>query len=162
MNRKFLFPLLLAGLIGLALISNLSRESGNLDSDRSTHFAIEDTARVTRIRIADSDGRIALLERIPEHPLGLWQLNGNLLARKDATDLLLKTFKRISVRQPVRSSAKEGVLKMMASAGKRVDIHLDDAEEPSKTWFWAHPPRAIPERTCSWNCRVKAARKTPM
>lgn len=142
MNRKFLFPLLLAGLIGLALISNLSRESGNLDSDRSTHFAIEDTARVTRIRIADSDGRIALLERIPEHPLGLWQLNGNLLARKDATDLLLKTFKRISVRQPVRSSAKEGVLKMMASAGKRVDIHLDDAEEPSKTWFVGTPTQS--------------------
>ena len=98
MNRKLLFLISLAGLIGLALISNLSSESGNLDSDRSTHFSIKDTARVTRIRIADTEGRVALLERIPEHPLGLWQLNGTLLARKDATDLLLKTFKRISVR----------------------------------------------------------------
>ena len=139
MNRKLLFLISLAGLIGLALISNLSSESGNLDSDRSTHFSIKDTARVTRIRIADSEGRVALLERIPEHPLGLWQLNGTLLARKDATDLLLKTFKRISVRQPVRSSAKEGVLKMMASAGKRVDIHLDGVQEPAKTWFVGTP-----------------------
>ena len=142
MNRKLLFLISLAGLIGLALISNLSSESGNLDSDRSTHFSIKDTARVTRIRIADSEGRVALLERIPEHPLGLWQLNGTLLARKDATDLLLKTFKRISVRQPVRSSAKEGVLKMMASAGKRVDIHLDGVQEPAKTWFVGTPTQS--------------------
>ncbi len=142
MKRNTLFPLLLAALAIGAIISQFAGETGNLDADSSTHFAIEDTSRVTRIRIADTEGRAALLERMPEHPLGLWQLNGQRLARKDATDLLLKTFKRVSVRQPVRATAKEGVLKMMASAGKRVDIHLDGADAPSKTWFVGTPTQS--------------------
>lgn len=142
MNRSILFTLALIGILLAAFLTWMSPETGHLEGDRDTWFAVEDTARVTRIRIADTDGQIAVLERIPDHPLGLWQLNGRLLARKDATDLLLKTFKRVSVRQPVRASAREGVLKMLASAGKRVDIHLDGHPDPYKTWFVGTPTQS--------------------
>ncbi len=142
MNRKFLFPLLLVGLSAGVVWTFTQMDTGSLDEDMGTQFSIADTARVTQIRIADTEGKVALLTRMDEHPLGLWQLNDNLLARKDVTDLLLKTFKRISVRQPVRSSAREGVLKMIATSGKRVDIYLDGNPNPTKTWFVGTPTQS--------------------
>lgn len=141
MKRPPLTLLAIAALCVVAIIMALQPDSGQLDADRETHFSIDDTSRVTTIRIADVQGGVALLERSP-HPLGLWKLNGRLLARKDATDLLLKTFKRVTVRQPVQQSAKEGVLRMMASSGKRVDICLDGKSDPAKTWFIGTPTQS--------------------
>ena len=137
MNR-LVFPVVSIVLIAIAAYTAFSPESGRLDADTSTHFAVTDTAAVVKIRIADNNGQVAVVKRVPDHPLGLWTLNDRYPARKDATDLLLKTFKRISVRQPVRASAKAGVLKMMASAGKRVDIFTEDSSTPVKTWFAKH------------------------
>lgn len=142
MKRNATFIFIVIGLAAFAWWTSTQSDAGHLALDEGTQFSINDTARVTRIRIADAEGRVALLERQPNHPLGLWQLNGKLLARKDATDLLLKTFKRVSVRQPVRSSAKEGVLKMIATAGKRVDIHIDGQSSPHKTWFVGTPTQS--------------------
>ena len=141
MKRTSISLIAIAVLGSIALCMVFLPDSGSLDTDLGTHFAIEDTSRVTRIRIADAQGQVALLER-GDHPLGLWTLNKERLARKDATDLLLKTFKRVTVRQPVQQKAKEGVLRMMASSGKRVDIHLDGKEEPAKTWFIGTPTQS--------------------
>ena len=141
MNRSTYTLAAVAIAAGIALVVALQPESGRLDADTSTHFAIQDTSSVTRIRIADTQGSVAVLDR-SEHPLGLWTLNGRLFARKDATDLLLKTFKRVSVRQPVRPSAQEGVLKMMASSGKRVDIFIEGQDDPYKTWFIGTPTQS--------------------
>ena len=141
MKRTPITLLVIAAFGALAIALFLQPEAGQLDADRYTHFAVQDTSRVTRIRITDAQGEVAVVER-GNHPLGLWTLNGHRLARKDATDLLLKTMKRVSVRQPVGAKAEAGVLKMMASAGKRVDIHLDGAEEPAKTWFIGTPTQS--------------------
>ena len=141
MKRTSLSLIAIAVLGCIALYMAFLPDSGSLDTDLGTHFAIEDTSRVTRIRIADAQGHVASLER-GDHPLGLWTLNGERLARKDATDLLLKTFKRVTVRQPVQQKAKEGVLRMMASSGKRVDIHLDGEDQPTKTWFIGTPTQS--------------------
>ena len=130
--KRTVFPIAVIVLLAFGAYTALAPESGRLDSDQSTHFAVSDTASIQKIRIADNNGRVAALQRAPDDPLGLWRLNDRYPARKDATDLLLKTFKRISVRQPVRASAKEGVLKMMASAGKRVDIFAADGSAPIK------------------------------
>ena len=141
MNR-LVFPVVAIVLIAIGAYTAFSPESGRLDADTSTHFAVTDTAAVVKIRIADNNGQVAVVKRVPDHPLGLWTLNDRYPARKDATDLLLKTFKRISVRQPVRASAKAGVLKMMASAGKRVDIFTEDSSTPVKTWFIGTPTQS--------------------
>ena len=142
MSPRIGFLLVLSTLVGIGLWKAFTPESGHIEADAGTRFAIADTARVTRIRIADTDGRVATLERNQGHPLGLWTLNGGHFARKDATDLLLKTFLRTTVRQPVRPAAKEGVLKLIASAGKRVDIHLDGGNSPAKTWYVGTPTQS--------------------
>ena len=141
MTRSRLTLFVALALAAAALYLGTRPDAGQLDADQSTHFSIADTSKVTRIRIADAQGGVAVLER-SAHPLGLWTLNGRHFARKDATDLLLKTFRRISVRQPVQPKAKEGVLKMMAASGKRVDIHLDGSEAPAKTWFIGTPTQS--------------------
>lgn len=141
MTRSRLTLFVALALAATALYLGTRPDAGQLDADQSTHFSIADTSKVTRIRIADAQGGVTVLER-SSHPLGLWTLNGRHLARKDATDLLLKTFRRISVRQPVQPKAKEGVLKMMAASGKRVDIHLDGSEAPAKTWFIGTPTQS--------------------
>ena len=75
MNTKKLFPLLIGVLVVWAALTYVGSDDGRLDADQGTHFAFADTARVTRIRIADARGNTASLERTPEQPLGLWKLN---------------------------------------------------------------------------------------
>ena len=78
-----------------------------------------------------------------EHPLGLWTLNGRHLARKDATDLLLKTVQAdfgstaCAAESQRRRAADDGRLRQ-----KRVDIHLDGEDQPTKTWFIGTPTQS--------------------
>lgn len=86
-------------------------------------FSIEDTSRVDRITIVDVDGKTIDLKR--EQGEYLWELNGKYKARKDATDILLKTFKRIGVKGHVPKTGQENVVRMIAGNGFRVDIYTD-------------------------------------
>ena len=94
-------------------------------------FAIADTAAVDKIFIADKDGNQALLERSSGR---YWKLNGTHLARKDAVDLLLKTFLRARVQRPVPQGELSTVNRLLAGRGKKVEIY-QDGETPVKTWY---------------------------
>jgi hypothetical protein len=94
-------------------------------------FAIADTAEVDKIFIADKDGNQALLERSTGR---YWKLNGTHLARKDAVDLLLKTFLRARVQRPVPQGELGTVNRMLAGRGKKVEIY-QGGETPVKTWY---------------------------
>ncbi|MFT4679383.1 MAG: hypothetical protein ACI84C_002802 [Flavobacteriales bacterium] len=94
-------------------------------------FSIEDTSKVDRITIIDVDGRTVDLRRTQGEYL--WDLNGKKKARKDATDLLLKTFRRIGVKGHIPQTAQENVVRMIAGSGFRVDIYMD--QELSKSYL---------------------------
>lgn len=94
-------------------------------------FAIADTAAVDKIFIADKDGNQALLERSSGR---YWNLNGTHLARKDAVDLLLKTFLRARVQRPVPQGELSTVNRLLAGRGKKVEIY-QGGETPVKTWY---------------------------
>ena len=142
MNSSRITLFVAMALVGVAVYLGTRPEAGALEADRTTHFAIGDTSQVTKHPhrgCAGTSGRSRTLLA----PVGTLVPQWPPPARKDATDLLLKTFKRISVRQPVQTKAKEGVLKMMAASGKRVDIHLDGAVNgPAKTWFIGTPTQS--------------------
>ena len=87
-------------------------------------FSIEDTSTVTRIVISATDGKAVDLNR--KKGEYLWTLNGKYKARKDATDLLLKTFKRISVKSHVPKAGIENTIRMIAGNGYRVDIYTEE------------------------------------
>ena len=97
----------------------------------ASEFAVQDTSLVDKIFIADKDGNSALLERTGER---YWKLNGLHFARKDAVDLLLKTFKRARVQRPVPKAELDNVNRLLAGRGKKVEIY-QGGDRPVKTWY---------------------------
>ena len=132
--RKNLRLLLI--LVALTLVSGvlwfLNEGVSTMDSKPLADFAISDTARVDKIYIVDTDQNAVTLTRDPNSRY--WDLNGTYKARKDAVDLLLKTFKRIKVKSPVPEAAKENVIKLLAAGGKKVEIY-QGGDEPVKTYI---------------------------
>ncbi len=100
-------------------------------AQNSADFAVNDTASVDRIFIADKDGNQALLERTAGR---YWKLNGTHFARKDAVDLLLKTFRRARIQMPVPNGELDNVNRLLAGRGKKVEIY-QGGETPAKTWY---------------------------
>lgn len=132
MNKNLrLFYLLLAVTAmaaGLRYYKGLDRMELN---SGAADFAVQDTAAVDRIFIADKDGNTALLQRTSGR---YWSLNGVHLARKDAVDLLLKTFLRARVQSPVPHAERDNVNRLLAGRAKKVEIY-QGGETPVKTWY---------------------------
>jgi len=136
--KKNILTIVVIVLLGAAAVYLYLNRTGksSIANDAFSKFAIEDTSLVTAIRITDFNGQSVFLERGRDSDL--WDVNRTYKARKDAVDLLLKTFKRIQVKQPVADAAKENVLRMIAGAGKMVEIYTGE-EEPEKIWYIGTP-----------------------
>jgi len=110
--------ILLLAMVATFLLLNRSRSTlSSGDSD----FAIRDTASVTRIFLADRAGSQIELTR----PKGVWKVNGEIKARKDAVDQLLTTMMRMAVKSPVAQSAHNSVVKRLASTGIKVEVYQE-------------------------------------
>jgi hypothetical protein len=131
-NLRLFYFLLLATACAAGLRYYSQMQSAELVGFSASEFAVTDTASVTRIFIADKDGGQALLERVPGERY--WQLNGQHKERKDAVDLLLKTFKRVAVQRPVSEGEKDNVNRLLAGRAKKVEIY-QDGDVPTKTWY---------------------------
>lgn len=129
-TRNLALVVVLAGII--AAIAYVNRSKGDIAKVPLANFAVEDTAAVDRIFIVDANQQSVTLERDPNSRY--WDLNKDFKARKDAIDLLLKTFKRIRVKSPVPATARENVIRLLAGAGKKVEIY-QGGEKPVKTYI---------------------------
>ena len=94
-------------------------------------FAITDTSQVGKIFIATSLNKQAVLERQPD---GSWTVNGKYPARKDAIDVILKTFKWIYIREPVAKDMRPQVIREIAGNNRKVEIY-DRKGNWMKTWY---------------------------
>lgn len=83
-------------------------------------FAVEDTAAVDKIFMADKSGNQVLLER---KSVTEWLINGKSKARPDAINLLLYTMKAMEVRSPVGKAARDFIIKNMASQAVKVEVY---------------------------------------
>ncbi len=131
-NLRLFYLLLLMTAVVAGANWYAERHTGNLEGDEATNFALSDTAAVTRIFIADMDGGVADLERVSGERY--WLLNGEHWARKDAVDLVLKTFLRARVKGPIPQAQREQVVKMIAARGKKVEVYTG-GQTPAKTWY---------------------------
>ena len=100
-------------------------------SGPQSDFVIEDTASIGKIMIANTQGTKAVLERQED---GDWILNDKYLARQDAINTILKTFKLIYVREPVSKSARDQVLRNMSGSHRKVEVY-DRQGEWIKTYY---------------------------
>lgn len=132
MKRNLVLFLVLLALGALIWWLASERGTGTLAGPLA-NFAVADTSKVTRIFIAEHNGRSVDLTRTADG----WKVGGTFRAKKYHVDLLLKTFLRAEVRSPVPKSAEANVLKTMSSTAKKVEIY-EGGDEPGKVWYVGH------------------------
>ncbi|MGB3947963.1 MAG: DUF4340 domain-containing protein [Bacteroidia bacterium] len=93
-------------------------------------FAVQDTASINKIFLADKNGNTIMLER---NERGVWRLNEKFNARPDAIKTLLTTIKKIDVKEPVGKNAQDNVIKNLASKAVRCEIYQNN--ELTKAYY---------------------------
>jgi len=119
MKRNLITIIILAVLALVAVILVLNNNKGTLRSEVG-NFAIDDTASVTKIYMADMQGNQVLLRE--EQP-GNWSLNDTIKARKEGVELLLSTISRLAVKAPVSKATYNTVISRLASSSVKVEIY---------------------------------------
>lgn len=97
----------------------LTQNDNSTLKENESEFAINDTAAVTKIFIADKKNNSVLLERSSEG----WLLNGKYATNPRLVDFLLETIRRLQVKSPVPKAARNNIVKRMASIGIKVEIY---------------------------------------
>lgn len=133
MNRRLLLLLAVLAVLAATAWWLSRRSSGSTLDPVLSDFAIPDTARVTRIHIADRKGKAIDLRRTERG----WMVNGLYPARQPEVSTALKTFKRIEVKSPVPKSAEDMTLRAMAAHSFKVEIYTGGSK-PEKIWIVGH------------------------
>lgn len=116
-NRIPLIIVILLGSISFWLIIN--NKKGTI-KETLRDFAVEDTASITKIFLADKNNKSITLER---QPSGIWMLNGKFIARKDAVQTLLYTIKKVYVKEPVGRKAQDNIIKRLSGSSVKCEIY---------------------------------------
>jgi len=130
--KRYLLPLVLL-VLGLVAWWLWRSDHASTLTGPLTDFAIADTSSVDRIFIAEMNGHTADIRRTGP---GTWTVNG-MPANPINVQVMLKTFLRVEVRNPVPKSAEANVLKVMSSTAKKVEIYTGD-DIPAKIWYVGH------------------------
>ncbi len=124
-----LIVVLLVAIAAYFLVNNKAETVSNIEGAK-TEFAIEDTASINKIFIADANGGQVTLNKVNK----VWMVDGKYVARPDNIKLLMKTFSRIKVKTPVPKSALNNVIKSIATTGTKVEIYRG-GNEPAKVYY---------------------------
>jgi len=133
--KKNLWLLIVLGLISVAVAYFYLTQTNKTYSDSFADFSVADTNAVDKIIIADTEGNKIVLKRTKQK----WSLNDSLEARPEAVNLILTTFKDVVVQSPIAKTARENVIKRLASTHKMVQIFKDGIDEPHKIWYIGDP-----------------------
>lgn len=118
MKRNLIYFIILVALGIAAYFFVINKPWGTLNTDE-TAFAVDDTAAIGKIFIADMQGKKVILER----QKNFWIVNGKFPVRNDYMEMLLSTIKRVTINYPVPETAMNMVVKEMASHNKKVEIY---------------------------------------
>lgn len=129
MKKNLIGLLILLVLGGIAYWAYQQRGTGTIKPELH-NFAVEDTAKVTRILLADKFGQSILLERQNQRE---WTVNKTYKARKDAVDVLLKTIQRVEMKAPVAKTAHDNIVKLLAGKSTKVEIY--EGDKKVKTYY---------------------------
>jgi len=98
----------------------LSKSNSTLGKELQ-NFAIEDTASIDKIFIADKNGNSSTLERVNS---STWTVNKKYEARQDGIKTLLLTLNKMKVRNPVAKAMEPKVLRDLSGpVQKKVEIY---------------------------------------
>lgn len=122
--------ILLVVLIAVAAYFFFTQTSGTIKNELQD-FAIEDTASITKVFIADAEGQQVTLTKSDRG----WLVNNTYFARPDNIQLILTTFNRIDIKSPVSKAAFDNVVKNIATTGTKVEIYQENKDLPSKIYY---------------------------
>ncbi len=144
-NKRTLYLVLILAVIAVLLV--LQNRKGTLSE--KGQFAVEDTASVTKIFLADKRDNMVLLAKDSS---GIWQLNDTLKARQEAVNILLKTMKGLAVKAPVSKNSYNNVITRLAANSVKVEVYqnvfridlfdkikLFQHEKLTKVYYVGHP-----------------------
>lgn len=117
-NKITIISILALTLVAIILIVINNRKSTM--SRYETEFAINDTASVSKIFIANKSGKSVKLVR---EGVDKWQLNDKYEATVENVTLLLAAMKSIRVYSPIPKAAHNNMVKRMATASTKVEIY---------------------------------------
>jgi Domain of unknown function (DUF4340) len=116
-------------LLAVAIYFTVTKRAGTIHEELN-NFAIEDTASINKIFLADKFGHSSTVVR---QASGKWTVNGKYGARPDAINTLLYTMKNMEVRSPVGKAAYNTIMKDIAAKGIKVEIYQHD--KLTKTYY---------------------------
>lgn len=129
MKKNLITLIILVLLSTLAYYVYTERGSGTIKPELH-NFAVEDTAAITKVFLADKFGQSVTVERKSQSE---WVVNEKYKARKDVVDVLLKTIKRVEMKSPVANTAHDNIVRLMAGKSIKVEIYQDN--EKVKTYY---------------------------
>lgn len=114
-NLIYLIALVLLGSLAMYLVKrNNTGTMGDLKA-----FAIEDTASISKIIIANKAGATTVLEKGND---GWWMVNKKFHARKDLLALVMDCAKRMEIKSPLPAAAVENIRKSLATSATKVEF----------------------------------------
>ncbi|MDA9563290.1 hypothetical protein N9R81_01285 [Flavobacteriales bacterium] len=130
MKKNILPIVMLIVLAGISIYFYLTK-SGSTLKPELTNYAVEDTAAISKIFLADKAGHTITLERKSTDE---WTVNGEFTARQDGVKNLLDAMARVEIKAPVNKSAYETIVKRLSSAGVKVEIYTNGSS-PEKVYY---------------------------
>ena len=125
---NFIIAIVLGGIAAYFLFRNNFSTVREEDRD----FAIDDTAAVTKIFIADRNNNSVTLDR--KGP-GEWQLNGKYETRNEGVSFILDCLKKIRVQSRVPKNSFNTVVRELSSTGLKMEVYQHGDVKPVKTYF---------------------------
>jgi hypothetical protein len=127
--KKTNLILLIALVIVIAIVAVIYFVDNKSETTVLRDFAVEDTASIDKIFLADKENNSVTLER----ENGYWMVNGTYKARKDYINVLLTTIKKLEVSAPVPEAKLDKVLRDLSS--KQIKCEIYQNGENTKTYY---------------------------
>lgn len=122
MNKKTYIALLVLFIVGVSYYL-ISKKPWGINYKDIANFAIEDTAAIDKIFIADRNGKTVILEKTGPRT---WIINHHYLADYSKVDLLLYTVKTMAVLRPVAQSEHNTAVGDLAVTGIKAQFYAKD------------------------------------
>ncbi len=125
MKNKKTYLIIILVLIAVVTGIFIMKNTKTTIADKANIFSVADTSVVTKIFLADKQGRTITIERQADNS---WQVNGKYRARKDLFNNLIDVMKRITVRNAVPKTEVEIVKKQLSATAVKVEIYSKEGK----------------------------------
>ncbi len=120
MKKKNIIILIIVILLMVIALFLVYNQSSGTFKDRTKNFAVQDTASITKIFLADKKNKTVLLEKTG---VGEWLLNSRFKARNSGVNMLMETLKNLVPKYPVPEAAHNTIVSYLAVSSVKVEIY---------------------------------------